>query len=109
MTAPREITPEELARSLLAGLALLSDDGARLDVLTATLKRAFCDGVAVGVRRYAWWCDGTQYVGTRGRRLDAALRRLAGQQSRWLASREPWSFIDPAGSGSLTTGEGESR
>lgn len=106
---PREITPEELARSLLAGLALLSDDGARLDVLTATLKRAFCDGVAVGVRRYAWWCDGTQFVGTCGQRLDAALGRLAEQQTRWLASREPWSFIDPAGSGSLTTGEGESR
>lgn len=37
---------------------------------------AYKTGVMDGVRKYAWWKDGTQYVGTTGRTLKVALEEL---------------------------------
>ena len=33
-------------------------------------------GVRDGIREYAWWKDGTQYVGTCGRTLEYALSHI---------------------------------
>jgi len=45
--------------------------------LTDREKMAYKIGVAVGIRMYAWWKDGQQYVGTSGKLLDRALQELA--------------------------------
>ena len=45
--------------------------------LTDREKMAYKIGVAVGIRMYAWWKDGQQYVGTSGKPLDRALQELA--------------------------------
>jgi|AntAceMinimDraft_10_1070366.scaffolds.fasta_scaffold09212_6 hypothetical protein len=45
-------------------------------VLTDTEKLIFKIGLATGVRRYAWWQDGQQYVGTASRTLSMALDEI---------------------------------
>jgi len=35
--------------------------------------KTYFDGVREGLRMYAWWKDGVQYVGTTGRTLKEAL------------------------------------
>jgi len=37
---------------------------------------AYFDGAAAGIRCFAWWRDGTQYVGTTGTSLASALDEL---------------------------------
>ena len=39
------------------------------------LHRAWTDGVIAGLREYAWWKDGTQYVGSCGTTLKTAIAR----------------------------------
>ena len=39
-----------------------------------TCKRAYSRGYEEGVRAYAWWKDGVQYVGTCGKTLEQALK-----------------------------------
>ena len=39
------------------------------------LHRAWTDGVIAGLREYAWWKDGTQYVGSCGTTLKDAIAR----------------------------------
>ena len=41
---------------------------------------AYFDGLCAGVERYAWWRDGTQYVGTSGKTLREALTELASER-----------------------------
>lgn len=41
------------------------------------LEAAFAAGLEEGIRRYAWWKDGTQYVGSCGTTLKKALERAA--------------------------------
>ena len=38
--------------------------------------KAYYDGVKEGVYRYAWWKDGSQYVGTTGTTLKRALEEI---------------------------------
>ena len=38
-----------------------------------TADAAYIKGMKYGVRRFAWWKDGVQYVGTTGRTLQEAL------------------------------------
>jgi hypothetical protein len=38
--------------------------------------RAYYQGLREGVERFAWWRDGTQYVGTTGAELKAVLEDI---------------------------------
>jgi len=38
--------------------------------------RAYYQGLREGVERFAWWRDGTQYVGTTGAKLKAVLEDI---------------------------------
>jgi len=38
--------------------------------------KTYFDGVREGIRMYAWWKDGIQYVGTTGRTLEEALKEV---------------------------------
>ncbi len=38
--------------------------------------RAYYQGLREGVERFAWWRDGTQYVGTTGTELKAVLEDI---------------------------------
>jgi hypothetical protein len=57
------------------GLAALDADQ-RDRVITEEVSAAYHEGLRVGVRRYAWWQDGVQYVGTGGRTLDQAIATI---------------------------------
>ena len=50
----------------------------RNKMLEVKQDTAYIRGYREGVTEYAWWKDGTQYVGTCGLTLDAALRRMKG-------------------------------
>ena len=39
-------------------------------------RRIYIEGLKGGVRMYAWWKDGIQYVGTCGVTLKSALERI---------------------------------
>ena len=39
-------------------------------------EEGYLDGVREGIRRYAWWKDGIQYVGSCGGTLRDALQEL---------------------------------
>lgn len=43
-------------------------------VLEMRLKEAYAKGTKEGLRRYAWWKDGCEYVGTCGTTLKQALK-----------------------------------
>ena len=43
--------------------------------------KAYYQGKQDGLRVYAWWKDGTQYVGTTGRTFLEALRELTRQEA----------------------------
>jgi len=40
------------------------------------LKVAFKNGIIDGIRRYSWWEDGKQYVGTSKKTLDQAIKEV---------------------------------
>ena len=40
----------------------------------AEIRTAYIKGLKDGIKKYAWWKDGTQYVGTCGTRLSDALK-----------------------------------
>ncbi len=40
------------------------------------IKEAYNKGLADGITKFAWWKDGTQYVGTTGKTLKKALEEL---------------------------------
>jgi uncharacterized protein YdcH (DUF465 family) len=40
------------------------------------LKIAYKDGILEGLRRYSWWEDGKQYVGTTKKTLDHAIQDI---------------------------------
>ena len=46
------------------------------------LSREYWQGVEDGMRRYAWWKDGTEYVGTCGKSLKQAIRELDKEAGR---------------------------
>jgi len=68
--------------NIIARIVLKSSDDT--DVLTEQeinlMKKAaafaYRDGVVAGITLYAWWKDDTQYVGSCGTTLAAALSRL---------------------------------
>lgn len=41
-----------------------------------TERRAFLRGLVAGVRSYAWWKDGTEFVGTTGTQLRDVLEMI---------------------------------
>ena len=43
--------------------------------MDGTQLRLYLKGVEDGLRAYAWWKDGVQYVGTCGTTLDEAIER----------------------------------
>lgn len=51
-------------------------DSAVHELLTTQIDIAFPLGVKEGIRLYAWWKDGIQYVGTTGRTLKEALEEI---------------------------------
>lgn len=57
-------------------------------------KMSYFDGMREGVRRWAWWKDGQQYVGSCGTTLTAALAQIDSEDS--AQGREP-SALDEAG------------
>ncbi len=46
--------------------------------------RAYYQGLREGVERFAWWRNGTQYVGTTGRTLKQALADIDQQETDTL-------------------------
>lgn len=40
------------------------------------IKAAYRKGVEEGIRKYAWWKDGAEFVGTCGTSLTTALRNM---------------------------------
>jgi hypothetical protein len=46
--------------------------------------RAYYKGLREGVRMYAYWRDGVQYVGTTGRKLNDAISDLDQEEQDWL-------------------------
>ena len=46
---------------------------------------AFYDGLVEGVHMYAWWKDGTQYVGTTGKTYRAALEEMEAERKKALS------------------------
>ena len=47
----------------------------RREMLKAGMKMAYAQGLEEGLRMYAWWKDGLEYVGTCGTTLAAAIAR----------------------------------
>ena len=60
--------------------------GDQMDANTATPDEinAYFNGLGEGVRAFAWWKDGTQYVGTTGRTLKQALEQVEIDRSKAL-------------------------
>lgn len=52
------------------------------------MARAYHDGLREGVSQYAYWRDGTQYVGTTGRTLKQALADIDQEEADVLARYE---------------------
>lgn len=46
------------------------------DTWKAALEIAYVDGKKEGIRLFAWWKDGVQYVGTCGKTLEEALKEV---------------------------------
>lgn len=46
--------------------------------------RTYYDGVKEGLWRYAWWKDGTQYVGTMGTTLKEAIAKVEEEMNKAL-------------------------
>ncbi len=44
--------------------------------LLSIVEQIYISGVLEGVKQYAWWKNGTQYVGTCGTTLKAACERI---------------------------------
>ncbi len=49
--------------------------------LTAEKQQVINDGIETGIRRYAWWKDGVQYVGSCGTTLEKALQEHRGRKT----------------------------
>ena len=48
------------------------------------LNEAYYNGIRDGIRQYAWWRDGVQYVGTTGTSLKDALKDIDEEEKRAL-------------------------
>ena len=48
----------------------------KLDELSEALQGAWLQGYIEGLRAYAWWKDGVQYVGTCGDTLEEAIENV---------------------------------
>jgi hypothetical protein len=44
----------------------------------------YFDGVIEGMARFAWWAEGTQYVGTCGKTLKDAILEVENERSKVL-------------------------
>lgn len=44
--------------------------------------KTYFDGLREGIRMYAWWKDGIQYVGTTGRTLKEALAEIDEEEKK---------------------------
>ena len=47
----------------------------------------YYEGLREGIRRFAYWKDGTQYVGTTGKRLDQAIQETMNEQMRFTLEK----------------------
>lgn len=59
---------------------MVYEDYNRDEILTSfakSLTRAYFAGLRKGLWMYAWWKDGTQYIGTTGVTLKNALEEMA--------------------------------
>jgi len=54
------------------------DDSGRalMDRYAAAIEQARAEGMEEGIRLYAWWRDGVQYVGTTGKTLKEAIAAI---------------------------------
>jgi hypothetical protein len=59
----------------------MTDDGGPALQHTVVTDEFFA-GMVAGVRRYAWWNDGVQFVGTCGTALTEAMRKLDREYGR---------------------------
>jgi hypothetical protein len=48
------------------------------------LNEAYYNGIREGIKQYAWWRDGVQYVGTTGTTLKDALKDIDKEEKRAL-------------------------
>lgn len=51
----------------------IRDTIVRHDAMTKIVEAAYLSGMRRGIRLFAWWKDGVQYVGTTGKTLKEAL------------------------------------
>ena len=77
----------ELVDSLLDGIVPSRTEGGeniwlkeRVEMLVEKAQGAFEDGIIRGLRMYAWWKDGTEYVGTCGTTLRDAIAKVKGER-----------------------------
>jgi len=60
--------------STMLGVSQIQSDECRISELEQEVKEATFKGYLDGIRQYAWWKDGVQYVGTCGTTLQEALK-----------------------------------
>ena len=60
--------------SIMFGVSQIQSDKCRISELEQEVKEATFKGYLDGIRQYAWWKDGVQYVGTCGTTLKEALK-----------------------------------
>ena len=46
------------------------------EAIDRKINRAFQEGLAAGIRKFAWWKEGGQFVGTTGKTLKEALKDI---------------------------------
>lgn len=52
-----------------------------IDRIVAEFRRLYFLGLREGLRQYAWWKDGIQYVGSCGTTLDAAFSHVDAEEA----------------------------
>lgn len=60
----------------------------REKIVDLTCATTYYDGVRRGVRRFAWWKHGVQYVGTSGKTLETALEEINWEERQSLSAIE---------------------
>ena len=62
--------------SKLQDVTLIMDKEKEERMREYNLKIAYKNGIIEGIRRFSWWEDGVQYVGTTKKPLEQAIREL---------------------------------
>lgn len=76
VTTERDVAWQEIERLKTAlGIAsqIVNEKTEQLTAANAKVEKEYKRGLEAGIREYAWWKDGEQFVGTCGKTLQQAL------------------------------------